>query len=64
MRVFDFPGGIVAFLAFVAMIPAAMYYVTDAPGLASLSVEGRLLAGFAVPIFALLMLGSWAQSNR
>lgn len=61
MRPFDLPLAIVALLAFVAMLPAVMYFLSDAPGFQALSTDAQLLAGFSVPIIALLLLASWAQ---
>lgn len=64
MRILDFPAALVGLLAFIAMVPVVVYFTTSAPGYQALPTEGKLLAGFSVPIVALLFLGSWLQTHR
>lgn len=59
MRVMDFPRALVALLGFVAMAPAVSYYLTSSPALDVMATEDKLIAGFALPIMALLFLASW-----
>lgn len=55
----DFPRALVALLGFVAMAPAVGYFLTSSPALDAMATEDKLLAGFALPIMALLFLASW-----
>jgi hypothetical protein len=61
MNVFEIGYALVGFLAFVAIVPAAMYFLRDYPAISGLPIEVQFLAGLTLPAMALLFIGSWLQ---
>lgn len=59
MDPFRVPFALLAFLAIVAVIPAWMHFVSAYAG--NLSIEGRFLVQFLLPVLSLLTLASWLQ---
>jgi len=52
---------LLGFMAFVAVVPAWMWFTTQHSGIASMSTEARFLVQAALPFSVLLFLGGWFQ---
>lgn len=61
MNVFDFPFALFAFLGFVAVVPAWVWFVTQHSGAAALQLEAQFLVALALPATAGLFLAGWLQ---
>lgn len=61
MDVFDLPFALLAFLAFVWLVPVWVWFSGSHAGWASLSMESQFIAGLMLPATAGLAIVSWLQ---
>lgn len=61
MNVYRFPFALMAFLGFVAVMPAWMYWTGQRTS--GLPGETQLLVGLVLPATAAMALGSWLQGG-
>ena len=61
MDVFDLPFAMLAFLAFVWVVPAWVWFTGQHSGWSSLGMESQFLAGLILPATAALAVTSWIQ---
>jgi len=63
VNAFELPFALIAFLGFVAIVPAWMWFLSTYPPAQSLSMESRLLANLVLPATVMLMLASWLEGG-
>jgi hypothetical protein len=63
VNVFELPFALIAFLGFVALVPAWMWFLATFPPAQNLSAESRLLANFVLPATVMLTLASWLEGG-
>jgi len=59
MNVFELPFALLAFLGFVAVVPAWVWFTTQYPPVHSLSTASQFLVHLSLPASAALLLASW-----
>jgi hypothetical protein len=63
MDVFEFPFALLAFLGFVLVTPAWMYFVSQYPSVSQLSLPSQFLVNMVLPVTASLFLASWLEGG-
>lgn len=61
MNAFEFPFALLAFLGFVMVVPAWMYFTFQHPALDSLSIEAQFIAQMVPPATVAIALASWLE---
>lgn len=61
MDVFRLPFALIAFLGFVMVLPAWMYFTSGSVG--SMSAESEFIAAMVLPATAALYIASWAGGS-
>jgi hypothetical protein len=59
MDVFEVPFALLAFLAFVWVVPVWVWFTGSHSGWSALSMESQFLAGLMLPATASLAIASW-----
>lgn len=63
MNVFELPFALLAFLGFVALVPAWMWFLATYPPAQNLSIESQFLANLVLPATLVLFISSWLEGG-
>lgn len=63
MNAFELPFALLAFLGFVAVVPAWMWFISHYPSVNNLSIESQFLVNLVLPASAALLLVSWLEGG-